>query len=116
MTKGIYESRAKDYYSEFRKMVYDSQKQMDKVIGKLSDNAFINQQKNRIERVQKKRPTTEKGSRLKIVRLSHQESDPYCYFFTTVSAEVLLVSVIILVPYPLEVYRCYPLTLLMSLY
>ena len=45
MTKAIYESRSKDYHSEFRKMVYDSQKQMDKVVGKLTDNSFINQQK-----------------------------------------------------------------------
>jgi len=53
MTKGIYESRAKDYYSEFRKMVYDSQKQMDNVIGKLSDNAFINQQKTELKEFKK---------------------------------------------------------------
>jgi hypothetical protein len=45
MTKAIYDSRAKDYHSEFRKMVYDSQKQMDRVVGKLNDNSFVNQQK-----------------------------------------------------------------------
>jgi hypothetical protein len=45
MTKAIYDSRAKDYYSQFRKMVYGTQKEMDKVIGKLTDNNFINQQK-----------------------------------------------------------------------
>jgi len=45
MTKAIYDSRAKDHYSGFRKMVYDTQKQMDRVLGKLNDNGFINQQK-----------------------------------------------------------------------
>ena len=41
MTKGIYESRAKDYQNPFRTMVYDTQEEMDKVIGKLKDNNFI---------------------------------------------------------------------------
>ena len=45
IAKGIYESRAKDYQSPYRKMVYETQQEMEKVIGKLSDNSFINQQK-----------------------------------------------------------------------
>ena len=44
MSKGIYESRAKDYQSPFRKMVYETEKEMDKVIGKLKDNSFIKQE------------------------------------------------------------------------
>ena len=44
MTKAIYDSRAKDHHNEFRTMVYDNQQQMDKVIGKLDENEFINQQ------------------------------------------------------------------------
>ncbi len=44
ITRGIYESRAKDYQNPFRKMVYDTQEEMDKVIGKLKDNQFILQQ------------------------------------------------------------------------
>jgi hypothetical protein len=44
MTKAIYDSRAKDHHNEFRKMVYDNQQQMDKVIGKLGENEFVNQQ------------------------------------------------------------------------
>lgn len=44
MCKGIYESREKDYTNAFRKMVYDTQKEMNKVIGKLEDNGFIQQQ------------------------------------------------------------------------
>ncbi len=44
MTKGIYESRAKDYKNPFRKMVYETNTEMDKVLGKLEDNSFINDQ------------------------------------------------------------------------
>ncbi len=44
MTKGIYDARAKDYNSEFRKMVYDTNEEMDHVMGKLDDNSFIQQQ------------------------------------------------------------------------
>lgn len=45
MVKEIYNSRAKDYHSDFRKMMYDSKTEMEKVIGKLNDNSFINKQK-----------------------------------------------------------------------
>jgi hypothetical protein len=48
MVKDIYESRSKDYFNEFRKMMYDTQKEMDKVIGKLSDNSFILQQEEEL--------------------------------------------------------------------
>lgn len=44
MTAGIYDSRAKDYENPFRKMVYESEKEMEAVIGKLKDNGFIRQQ------------------------------------------------------------------------
>ena len=44
MTNGIYEARAKDYNSSFRKMVYDNNEEMNKVMGKLADNTFIKQQ------------------------------------------------------------------------
>jgi hypothetical protein len=44
ITKAIYDSRAKDHHNEFRSMVYDNQEQMDKVLGKLDNNSFINQQ------------------------------------------------------------------------
>ncbi|HYM93175.1 MAG TPA: DUF4954 domain-containing protein, partial [Chitinophagaceae bacterium] len=54
MVKEIYDSRAKDYHNEFRRMVYDSQKEMDKVIGKLDDNSFINQQKEELKEFRKK--------------------------------------------------------------
>lgn len=45
MVKNIYDSRAKDYHNEFRKMVYDNEKEMETVVGKLDDNVFVNQQK-----------------------------------------------------------------------
>ncbi|HVT87140.1 MAG TPA: DUF4954 family protein [Chitinophagaceae bacterium] len=48
MVKEIYESRSKDYFNEFRKMMYDTQKEMDNVIGKLSDNSFILQQEEEL--------------------------------------------------------------------
>lgn len=44
MTKGIHDSRAKDYNSDFRKMVYDTNEEMDQVMGKLDENSFIQQQ------------------------------------------------------------------------
>ncbi|MBL7764114.1 MAG: DUF4954 family protein [Chitinophagaceae bacterium] len=50
MLNGIYESRAKDYQTEFRMMVYGSAQERDKVIGKLDDNSFINQQKKELAR------------------------------------------------------------------
>ena len=42
MTRGIYDSRAKDYRNIFRKMVYESVAEMDAVVGSLQQNAFIN--------------------------------------------------------------------------
>ena len=49
MVKGIYDSRAKDYQNPFRQMVYETQKEMDKVTGKLSDNNFILQQQEEMQ-------------------------------------------------------------------
>ncbi|MEO6288964.1 MAG: DUF4954 family protein [Ginsengibacter sp.] len=41
MSDGIYTSRAKDYTSPFRKMVYENNKEMNIVMGRLEDNQFI---------------------------------------------------------------------------
>ncbi len=49
MTKGIYESRAKDYNNPFRKMVYENNKELEKVIGSLKDNSFILQQQEELK-------------------------------------------------------------------
>jgi hypothetical protein len=53
MVKGIYESRAKDYANPFRKMVYDTQKEMEKVVGSLKENVFIRQQREELIRFKK---------------------------------------------------------------
>ncbi len=44
MTKGIYDSRAKDYTNPFRRMVYQNQEEMNAVTGSLQDNGFIKQE------------------------------------------------------------------------
>ncbi len=44
MVKGIYNSRAKDYDNPFRKMIYDTNEEMNNVIGRLEDNSFIQHQ------------------------------------------------------------------------
>jgi hypothetical protein len=41
MVKGIYDSRAKDYSNPFRQMVYESNSELNAVIGKLENNSFI---------------------------------------------------------------------------
>jgi hypothetical protein len=48
IVKSIYESRAKDYENEFRKMAYDSVEEMEEVVGKLEDNVFIKQQEEEL--------------------------------------------------------------------
>src|SRR5690606_377820 len=40
----IFRSREKDYINPFRKMVYNSDNEMEKVVGALQDNAFIKKQ------------------------------------------------------------------------
>ncbi|MEJ7685167.1 MAG: hypothetical protein WKG06_46440 [Segetibacter sp.] len=53
MTKGICQSRAKDYTNPFRKITFRSQEEMDEVVGKLEDNSFINQQNKELINYQK---------------------------------------------------------------
>lgn len=45
MMEEIYNSRSKDYANPFRLMVYESYAEMEKVIGRLEDNSFINSQR-----------------------------------------------------------------------
>lgn len=54
LCKGIYDSRAKDYSNPFRKMVYDTNEEMNKVIGRLEDNSFIQQQLKELDEMKKK--------------------------------------------------------------
>lgn len=49
MTENIYASRAKDYESSFRQMVYNNKEEMEEVIGKLEENVFIAQQREELE-------------------------------------------------------------------
>lgn len=49
LTKGIYESREKDYTNPFRLMVFDTKEEMEKVWGRLEDNSFINLQKKELK-------------------------------------------------------------------
>jgi hypothetical protein len=44
MVDGIASSRAKDYTNPFRKMVYETEEEMEAVTGKLDENSFILQQ------------------------------------------------------------------------
>jgi hypothetical protein len=53
MYKGIYESREKDYTNPFRKMVYVTNDELNKVIGKLDDNSFIQLQAAALDDMQK---------------------------------------------------------------
>jgi len=42
--KGILDSRQKDYVNPFRQMVYDTEAEMEQVLGRMDDNAFIQEQ------------------------------------------------------------------------
>ncbi|MEN9571060.1 MAG: hypothetical protein RL172_2291 [Bacteroidota bacterium] len=53
MCKGIYDSRAKDYTNSFRKMVYESMDEMNKVVGRFEDNSFIQMQTAGLDDMQK---------------------------------------------------------------
>jgi hypothetical protein len=44
ISEKIYESRAKDHSNPYRKMIYDNEKEMEKVIGNLNDNSFIQEE------------------------------------------------------------------------
>lgn len=48
MTTEIFKSREKDYTNPYRKLVYNSPEEMNQVVGKLEDNAFIRQQKGQL--------------------------------------------------------------------
>ncbi len=49
ITARIQKTRAKDYANPFRKMVYESEAEMNAVVGSLEDNGFINDQNQHIE-------------------------------------------------------------------
>ena len=47
-------SRTKDYNNAFRKMVYETNAEMEKVLGKLEDNNFISEQKMQLKTFEQK--------------------------------------------------------------
>ena len=49
LAAAIHDSRARDYQNPFRQMVYDTEAEMNKVIGSLKDNSFIKQQQEENE-------------------------------------------------------------------
>lgn len=53
MTEGMYASREKDYTNPFRKMVYETNEEMNKVLGKLEDNSFLQTQFEALEHFKK---------------------------------------------------------------
>jgi hypothetical protein len=53
MCKGIFDSRAKDYSNPFRKMIYDTNEEMNRVIGRLEDNSFIQQELGELDVMKK---------------------------------------------------------------
>lgn len=53
MTEGIRESRAKDYQNSFRLMMYENEKEMEKVLGSFESNSFIKQETENMEIFQK---------------------------------------------------------------
>ncbi|MCF6403627.1 DUF4954 family protein [Chitinophaga filiformis] len=54
LTEGIHHSRAKDYQNPFRQMTYESEAEMEAVIGKLEDNSFIQQTLAELKQYKKK--------------------------------------------------------------
>ena len=53
MTKGIYDARAKDYTNPYRKMVYENNNEMNKVLGKLEDNSFLQNELGALDELKK---------------------------------------------------------------
>jgi hypothetical protein len=54
MVKNIYSSRAKDFQLSFRKMMYDTDEEMQEVIGSLDDNVFIKEQTMELENLKER--------------------------------------------------------------
>ncbi|MCA0397988.1 MAG: DUF4954 family protein [Bacteroidetes bacterium] len=54
LTERILTSREKDYQNPFRAMLYNSQEEMDEVVGKLADNSFIKQEEKAFQQYRRK--------------------------------------------------------------
>ncbi|MBS1579394.1 MAG: DUF4954 family protein [Bacteroidetes bacterium] len=53
ITENIFNSRKKDYTNTFRKMMYNSEEEMNNVLGSLQENTFIKQQKEVLKKYTK---------------------------------------------------------------
>ncbi len=71
ITNKISESRKKDYTNPFRKMIYDSQAEMNDVLGEFDKNSFVKQQQKEFEQF-KKRVDKIKTTQLGLSTLQHQ--------------------------------------------
>ncbi len=60
ITAGIYKAREKDYSNPYRKMVYENNDEMNKVLGKLEDNSFIQSQYEALDMFKKNISTLSK--------------------------------------------------------
>ena len=64
MSKGIYESRAKDYSNPFRKMVFENMEEMNAVTGKFEENIFIQNELKQFNALKKQIAKIEKDFKL----------------------------------------------------
>ena len=65
ITARIQKTRAKDYANPFRKMVYESEAEMNAVIGSLEDNGFIKEQNHALIQLELKIATLKKELKIK---------------------------------------------------
>ena len=70
ITHRISESRKKDYTNPFRKMIYDSQAEMNDVLGEFDKNSFVKHQQKELEQF-KKRVEKIKTTQLGLSTLQH---------------------------------------------
>jgi predicted neuraminidase len=52
ITARIHAARAKDYVNPFRKMAYESEEEMNAIVGSLKDNSFIKEQNNALSQLE----------------------------------------------------------------
>jgi hypothetical protein len=60
LSANIFESRKKDYTNPFRKMMYDNEIEMEKVLGKLDENEFLLKEKQEFEKFKTEISTSKK--------------------------------------------------------
>jgi len=71
MTEGIKKSREKDYDNPYRQMVYESEEEMNKVVGSLSENGFIKQENEKFQQFKRKVNKLLKRTEIKTTTKKH---------------------------------------------